>query len=115
MEYSLNFRQLDYSFNAKIGDLSIVKVIGSQMSSNIHSSMSPITSRYASPEQLKGEENSEETSMDVYSFAVLFWELIAERTPYEGLSLPEIIRKVTNFETPEINVLENMISPDMVK
>jgi serine/threonine-protein kinase len=58
----------------------------------------PLTLRYASPEQLRGEPIG--TTSDVYSLGVVLYELLAGRSPYAGRdeSYPALSRAICDLE-----------------
>ena len=56
----------------------------------------PMTIRYASPEQVRGDR-SITTLADVYSLSVLLYELLWKRSPYgEGLSLYQLASRIAS-------------------
>lgn len=67
----------------KLLDFGIAKLLdGKARSPDAGAGSSPLTPRYASPEQILGETVS--TSSDVYSLGVILYELLAGVRPYEG-------------------------------
>jgi tetratricopeptide (TPR) repeat protein len=66
--------------------------------------MTPLTLRYASPEQVRGEPIA--TSSDVYSLGVVLYELLAGRSPYElaGRTALEVSRAICEVEPPAPSV-----------
>jgi protein kinase-like protein len=56
---------------------------------------------YMAPEQLRGEKV--DGRADVYSAGVVAYELFAERRPFEGQTLTEIVLKVINEPPPPMN------------
>jgi len=59
------------------------------------------TPQWAAPEILQQQPYTEKC--DVYSFAVVLWELQAKKIPYENINRFEIPIKVTEGERPEIS------------
>eukprot|EP01127_Copromyxa_protea_P009001 TRINITY_DN2088_c0_g3_i3.p1 TRINITY_DN2088_c0_g3~~TRINITY_DN2088_c0_g3_i3.p1 ORF type:complete len:583 (+),score=151.48 TRINITY_DN2088_c0_g3_i3:716-2464(+) len=58
------------------------------------------TLNWCPPEILSGKEPTEKS--DVYSYAVICWELISHEIPYKGKQPIEIIRSIENNKTLEI-------------
>ncbi|GBG25625.1 Protein kinase, putative [Hondaea fermentalgiana] len=78
---------LDENWNAKIADFGLSRI---KDESKIMTCVgSPL---WAAPETLRGEESG--CPSDVYSFAVVVWELVAWGEPYPGMAPAEIMRAV---------------------
>lgn len=56
--------------------------------------------RYQAPEQLRGEEP--EPRSDIYSVAVVLWELLAGERIYESMDVDEILQRVETGDVPSI-------------
>ncbi|KAK8886661.1 Actin- protein 3 [Tritrichomonas musculus] len=87
----------------KIADFGLSKLTNSiNQSVNIQSQMGyKGTPLYMSPEILIEEEYSKEG--DVYAFAIMTYEILTGKTPFMGLSLGQLIKKVAiNAERPEL-------------
>lgn len=52
---------------------------------------------WSAPEVLRGEQYDEKA--DVYSFAIVMWEIIAQQPPYKGLNPNQVIGQVA-FQSP---------------
>lgn len=53
------------------------------------------TANYMAPEFMKAEKYDEK--IDVYSYGILLWELLAKQSPFEGLIPPQIVCTVSMF------------------
>ncbi|CAG8689530.1 20342_t:CDS:2 [Gigaspora margarita] len=63
------------------------------------SSILPETSRWSSPERIRGEEYN--NASEVYSFALVMWEIEYQKTPFDTLvSEEEITRKILDGNRP---------------
>ena len=86
----------------KLLDFGIAKILdaeaGSQMGEPTLSIVRMMTPSYASPEQIRGEPVT--TASDVYSLAVLLYELLCGHRPYPtaGRSAHEVAQAVCEFE-----------------
>jgi len=56
------------------------------------------TIHWTAPEVLRGDEAKISPKIDVYSFAIILWELITGRVPYRGIRDAQIVQLVA-FET----------------
>ena len=70
------------------------------------------TVNYMSPEQAKGERVDERT--DIFSFGVLFYEMITGRTPFVGDSTAEAFANLINAEPQPLSDLASSV-PDELK
>jgi serine/threonine-protein kinase len=69
--------------------------------------------RYRAPEQARGEEF--DLRADIYSAAVVLWELLAGERIYEGMSLEEIVVRVTSAELPDIAAIRDDLPDGLVR
>mmetsp|Transcript_3730 Transcript_3730/g.9424 ORF Transcript_3730/g.9424 Transcript_3730/m.9424 type:complete len:241 (+) Transcript_3730:2297-3019(+) len=58
------------------------------------------TWQWMAPEVLKSQEYSEPA--DVYSYAIVLWELLTRRMPYEGLTAPQVAMEVARGGRPPL-------------
>ncbi len=82
----------------KLLDFGVAKIIGPNPSfaagPQTVRGMAPLTARYASPEQIRGEPIT--TASDIYSLGVILYELLCGQSPYGDADRPihEIMRAV---------------------
>ncbi len=66
---------------------------------------------YMSPEQVRGDRAQIDRRTDIYSLGVTLYEMLAGRTPYEGTSTQEILRKIEHDEPKPLR----SVAPDVPK
>ena len=64
------------------------------------------TPTHAAPEIILGDTNYNKKSSEVYSFAMICWELLAEKIAYEGMNAREIEEKVSQGIRPTLDELK---------
>jgi len=95
------------SGDIKIMDFGIAKTIGS----SITTSTLIFTPKYASPEQIKGE--NVDIRSDIYSLGIIVYEMIAGKPPFIANTPVEYMYKHLNFEIPSIEKIINDIPNDL--
>lgn len=81
---------VDESFKVKVSDFGLAKLLTAHES---HSSMTSCgTPAFTAPEVLRNERYSEKA--DVFSFAVVLWELVTREEPYHGTPPFQIVFSV---------------------
>ncbi len=71
------------------------------------------TPSYMSPEQARGEGHLVDGRSDIFSLAVVFYELLTGRRPFRGDSLREIIEQVTQAEARPPRQIDDTIPKEM--
>jgi serine/threonine protein kinase len=67
--------------------------------------------RYMSPEQVTGKDDLS-TSVDIHALAVVFWELLTGRHPFEGKSIGDVLSKIENDAPPFPSQINGALSAD---
>jgi len=69
--------------------------------------------RYRAPEQARGEEF--DLRADIYSVAVVLWELLAGERIYESMVLEEIAARVSKADIPDISSIRDDLPDGLVR
>lgn len=87
---------LDEQWNAIIADFGLARTVGSKMTFELG------TAQWTAPEVLVQGDTPYDTSCDTFSFAVIVWELITDRYPWEKNRVVQVAVRVLNGERMEI-------------
>src|SRR4029077_3862299 len=71
------------------------------------------TPSYMSPEQARGEGHLVDGRSDIFSWGVVFYELLTGRRPFRGDSLPQIIEQVTQAEARPPRQIDDTIPREL--
>jgi hypothetical protein len=80
---------LDEDFRCKLADFGLARTIDKGATMTICG-----TPSWIAPEVFRGDHYDK--TVDVYSFAVVIWELFCQEKPYKGIEVARIPRRVTN-------------------
>ncbi|MGH7553501.1 MAG: protein kinase domain-containing protein [Longimicrobiales bacterium] len=67
------------------------------------------TTGYLAPEQLRGEEIDHR--VDIFSFGVMAYELVARRRPFEGDTITQVLYRIAHEEPPALATLSPECPP----
>lgn len=85
---------LDNDMNAIICDFGISRSIGPKMTYELG------TIQYTAPELLSNRGQTYDQGCDMYSFAMVIWEMLAEEIPWTGTRLIQIAAQVLDGQRP---------------
>jgi serine/threonine protein kinase len=71
------------------------------------------TPDYMSPEQARGEGDYVDGRSDVYSLGVVLYELLAGRRPFQGLTAPDLLARVSTTEVRPPRQLDDTIPKEL--
>lgn len=88
---------VDESYRVKVTDFGISK----SLSSTLETGNSKLgTLNWLAPEILENKPYS--PAADVYSYGIILWEILTQKTPFEGMANFKILKRVTEGEGPDI-------------
>jgi eukaryotic-like serine/threonine-protein kinase len=79
--------------------------------SNTHPGLVMGTVRYMSPEQARGVELDART--DIWSLGVVLYEMVAQRAPFEGPTMTDILAAILEREPPPFSLILNDVPPEL--
>lgn len=101
------------SFTPKLMDFGLAKI--AELAGDMTKTGAILgTVRYMSPEQSRGDQQAVTTATDVHALGVILYELLTRRTPFEGASDIETLRKIENDEPTSIRSSRRDASGDLV-
>jgi tetratricopeptide (TPR) repeat protein len=98
-----------------IVDFGISRAVDSRVTSMTHAGEVIGTFAYMAPEQLAGKPEEIDARADVWALGVLLYRLLTGRPPIEveGVSLPEIVRRVTEGEVLPAGGIDRSLRGDL--
>jgi len=93
----------------KIMDFGLAKVHGSAQITRDHSTLG--TAAYMSPEQSKGSDV--DNRADIWSFGVVFYELLSGKLPFQGNYEQAVIFNILNEQPADLNELDADIGENL--
>lgn len=101
---------LDFGL-AKLGNSSDADTIPLSMTGQLMGTLA-----YMSPEHASGQPNQVDTTSDVYALAVILYELLAKRLPYDlDQSMVENLATIQNIEAMPLKTPDSRIDSDVVR
>ncbi len=88
----------DESGRAYVSDFGIAKLLDSTDGALTHTAAVLGTPHYLAPEIAANDARAATTASDVWSLGVILYELLAQRRPFEGDSIPTLLRAITEME-----------------
>jgi len=71
----------------------------------------PGSVRYVSPERLRGE--AADPRADLFSLGIVMFEMIAERGPFEGKNIVDIIQSILRAEPPSLQAIREDVPEEL--
>ncbi|MEX2286557.1 MAG: protein kinase [Planctomycetaceae bacterium] len=102
----------EFNFIPKLTDFGLAKLSQAESTAS-ESAVFGGTTQYMAPEQTQGLADQFGPHTDVYALGVILYELLAGRTPFEGLSVVETLHRVVSDEPPRPRSLRADLPRDL--
>jgi serine/threonine-protein kinase len=95
----------DESDRAYLADFGLAKMLDSVLSAPLTQSLTLMgTPQYLAPELAESGASKATVASDVYGLGAIFYELLAQRPPFQAAKLTELIRAVCHDDPPPFSV-----------
>ena len=95
----------------KVMDFGLAKLKGSLKLTRASSTVGTLA--YMAPEQIQGEEV--DARSDIFSFGVVFYEMLAQRTPFRGEHEAAMLYSIVNEDPEPIEKFRPEVSPECIR
>ncbi|NP_001124137.1 ankyrin repeat and protein kinase domain-containing protein 1 [Danio rerio] len=103
---------LDDHLHVKISDFGFIKWEFSSKTEFIEHLMARGNINYVPPETLSQNPEPPGTKYDVYSFSIIMWEILTQKRSYAGLSMTEILIRVSSGKRPGVEKIPEDKPPE---